>query len=116
MHEESLVRGLLRQVEALAARYNGRRVAVVKVAVGEFSGVEPELLEAAFVRQVEATALRGAAIQVTKTALEAECGRCHSKFRVQRFVFVCPMCHNTRVRVTGGEELLLDSVTMEGES
>ena len=48
MHERSLVRSLLAQVQALAAEHPADRVAAIRVRIGEFSGVEPELLQSAY--------------------------------------------------------------------
>jgi Zn finger protein HypA/HybF involved in hydrogenase expression len=48
MHERSLVMALLRQVDELRRAQGGQRVVLVRVSVGEFSGVEPELLRMAF--------------------------------------------------------------------
>lgn len=48
MHERSLVMALLRQVDQLRRAQGGHRVVMVRVSVGEFSGVEPELLRIAF--------------------------------------------------------------------
>ena len=47
MHEFALCELLLRQVETLQKEQNADRVTGVRVKVGEFSGVEPELLQQA---------------------------------------------------------------------
>ncbi len=113
MHEDSLVRALLRQVEDLLRQHTAARATRVKVTIGEFSGVEPDLLELAFARQAHATAARGARLNVERVPLTGSCQRCSQSFVIRRFRFVCPSCESSAVTVTGGEQLILDSVTME---
>lgn len=113
MHEASLVRALLRSVETLLAEHQGARLKSVNVVVGEFSGVEPDLLESAFQRQSRGGAAEGAQLHIKRTSLTAKCEDCRYEFQIEHFRFVCPLCNVTDVTVVGGDELLLDSVTME---
>lgn len=115
MHEASLVRALLRQVEELMQQHRATGVKEVKVTVGEFSGVEPQLLESAFARQVPETLARGSQLVVERAALQAQCPACSHEFAIEHFRFVCPLCGNTELTITGGEELMLESVTMEAD-
>jgi hydrogenase nickel incorporation protein HypA/HybF len=113
MHEQSLIRALLRQVVDVAAKNPGSRVVSVRVQIGEFSGVELELLSSAYDDLVQDTSLRGAKLDMERVPLEAVCEQCGHKFRVERFRFECNQCGSLRLTLRGGEELLLDSVTLE---
>jgi hydrogenase nickel incorporation protein HypA/HybF len=113
MHEYSLARSLLNQVDALRRGQPGGRVLAVKVRVGEFSGVEPELLASAFENLSVETELGGARLEMERVPLAIRCETCGSDGEVRRFRFVCPLCGSRSVRVIAGEELFLDSVTME---
>jgi hydrogenase nickel incorporation protein HypA/HybF len=113
MHERSLVKALLRQVEVLAAEHPGSHIVSIRVCIGEFSGVEPELLASAYDDLVTETPLRGAALRLEQVPLEAICDQCGCHFRIERFNFQCDKCGSLRITIRGGEELLLDSVTME---
>ena len=50
MHEESLVRSLLHQVEDLAQQHHATEVEDIEVEIGPLSGVEPLLVREAFER------------------------------------------------------------------
>jgi hydrogenase nickel incorporation protein HypA/HybF len=113
MHEYSIARALLRQVENLATEHRGSRVASVRVRIGEFSGIEPELLAMAYQDLVQESPLQGAALHVERVPLEAVCDTCGKRFRVERFRFECDQCGGVRLSICGGEELLLDAVTLE---
>jgi len=116
MHERSLVRALLRQVEALAAEHAPHRVLGIRVRIGEFSGVEPELLQSAYDDMVEHTTLRGAELAIDEVPLEAVCQQCGQTFHVDNFRFECAECGSVQLTISGGEELLLESVAMEEKS
>ncbi|MEQ8789620.1 MAG: hydrogenase maturation nickel metallochaperone HypA [Pirellulaceae bacterium] len=116
MHEASLVKSLLRQLDQLAHAHGARRICEVNVTVGEFSGVEPDLLLAAFERETEETWLRGVRLSLKRVALEARCERCRRAFMVERFDFRCPTCRDAgATKVIRGEELMLESFTVEAE-
>lgn len=113
MHERSLVRSLLRQVQTLAAEHPADRVAAIRVRIGEFSGVEPELLQTAYEEMAVATSLCGAEFVVQRVPLEATCDQCGKSFAVENYRFQCPGCGSLRLTICGGEELLLESISME---
>ena len=113
MHERSLVRALLRQVEALAAEHVPHRIIGIRLRIGEFSGVEPELLRSAYDDLAEHTTLRGAELAIERVPLEAVCRQCGTRFHVNNFRFECAKCSSAELTIAGGEELLLESVTME---
>jgi hydrogenase nickel incorporation protein HypA/HybF len=113
MHERSLVRSLLRQVQALAAEHPADRVDAIRVRIGEFSGVEPELLESAYEEMAAPTSLCGAELVVQCVPLEVTCDQCGKSFAVEDYRFQCPDCGSLRLTICGGEELLLESISME---
>src|SRR3972149_380816 len=113
MHERSVVRALLRQVEALAAEHPASRVRAGRVRIGEFSGVEPALLRSAYDELVEETTLRGATLEAQQVPLEAICDEGGLNFRVDDCRFACKPGGSLQLTICGGEELLLESISME---
>jgi hydrogenase nickel incorporation protein HypA/HybF len=113
MHERSLVKALLRQVEAIADQHSTSRVSSIHIRVGEFSGVEADLLSSAYDDLVQDSRLCGASLRVERVPLEAVCQQCGRTFRVERFQFHCEKCGSLRLTLRGGEEILLDSVMIE---
>jgi len=113
MHERSLVKALLRQVESVAREHPGSHVVSIRVRIGEFSGVEPDLLASAYDDLVQDSALCGSTLGMERVPLEAICQQCGHKFRIERFHFQCEKCGSLKLALHGGEELLLDSVTFE---
>ena len=116
MHEQSLAKALLRQVGEIAQQHTGSRVTEVKLIVGDFSGVEPELLKLAIAREAESGPAFGARVSLHRALLVAHCGDCSREFPVQNYTLQCPMCGLRNVVVVQGEELILESVTLETDA
>lgn len=113
MHERSLVDSLLDQVERLRLAHGAARVVSVRVGVGALCGVDPELFRLAFEDMVDATPLRGVALELEEVPLELECLACATRFPSPRFRFICPSCRGGRVRALRGEHLMLDRVILD---
>jgi len=111
MHERSLARALLTQVERIRRRNDAGRVAEVRVAVGPLAGVEPLLLASAFEELTAGDIAADAALVVDEVPLTAECPACEYSFEVEDFQFRCPKCGGN-VKITGGDSLQLVSVSL----
>lgn len=113
MHERSLVRALLKKVQQVADENVAGRVLSIRVRIGEFSGVEPELVANAYYELIQDTRFSDTSLEVEQAPMEAVCDECGCNFRIEQFHFNCARCGSPYVEIRGGEELLLDSVTME---
>lgn len=115
MHEYSLARALLRQVEEIVRREDAAVASCVRVTIGEFSGVDSELLQLAFQDVAQQSPVVSAELLIEKVPLEARCEDCTNEFLVERFRFVCPTCGSGSVKVIRGEEMMLERVMLEAK-
>jgi hydrogenase nickel incorporation protein HypA/HybF len=76
MSERSVVLALLGRIELEAQRRNATRVRRVTVRIGEVSGVDPDLLAAAFAAGAEGTVCHGAELRVRRVATTWSCPSC----------------------------------------
>ncbi len=113
MHERSVVTALLRQVKSVASEHPEGRVAAVRLRVGEFAGVEPALLASAFDELAAEDLSYLPALVITMARLEGECQQCGRRSPIERFRFECDGCGSGKLKLLGGEELLLESITLE---
>jgi hydrogenase nickel incorporation protein HypA/HybF len=113
MHESSLVQALLRQIESIMRDNQATRVISLRVNVGAFSGVEPELFRYAYDALSEDSPVRGARLEMEVVPLECHCRECDDEFAVQDFRFECPSCESSSVSVIRGEGIVLENVTLE---
>ncbi|HEV3021530.1 MAG TPA: hydrogenase maturation nickel metallochaperone HypA [Pirellulales bacterium] len=108
MHEASLVRTLIEQVDRLASEHAATAVDEVRVRIGPLSGVEPYLVAAAFERFAPA----GATLVIDEVPLTARCRGCGESFEVESFRFRCPRCDSADVEVIEGDGFMLESITI----
>jgi hydrogenase nickel incorporation protein HypA/HybF len=116
MHEYSLAQSLVRQVIELQQREHATRVNAVYVRVGEFAGVDAELLRSAAESLAsEMPDLASARIVLETVPLRARCSSCEREFPVENFRFACPHCGGRQVTIVHGEELQLERIELETE-
>lgn len=113
MHEFSICRSLLDQVEALAVEHRAQRVTSLKVAVGPLCGVEPGLLERAYSLARCGTVAETAPLIVETLPILVECRTCGRESAGAANRLICAHCGDYRVELVSGDELILLSVEME---
>lgn len=113
MHEESLTRSLLRQVEELAVLHQAVRIEEIVVEVGPLSGVEPLLLQSAFERLRRTTRCSDSILSIQHVGLDILCDCCHTESGLKDFHFVCPECGSTSLRILRGDEFRLLNVRLQ---
>lgn len=113
MHEESLVRSLLRHVEELAQQHQAVGVEEIEVEVGPLSGVEPLLLQDAFERLRDEFSCPKAVLTVLQVGLDVLCKNCHSESQLQDFRFVCRECSSTSLQIVRGDAFRLMNVRIQ---
>jgi hydrogenase nickel incorporation protein HypA/HybF len=115
MHEISLVRSLIRQVEALVSEQGGTATEI-EVSIGPLSGVEPLLVQSAFAQLAPKSRIAGASLRIEETELCAICRDCGNTFSVESFRFLCPACDSRAVEVTSGDGFRLERISVTDDS
>jgi hydrogenase nickel incorporation protein HypA/HybF len=112
MHELSVCRAVMAEIEAVADRHGVRAVARVNLRVGALSGVEPALLRTAFAVASRGTCAEGAALSIDETPLRVECESCGAQTAATPNRLTCADCGAWRTRLISGDELTLISVEL----
>lgn len=113
MHERSLAQALLTQIGEYAAPFDAAKLATIRLSVGVFSGIEPDLFLMALEELLAESVYGGAQVEMNVVSLEAECPDCGRQFAVVSFSFTCPGCGCQRTRILRGEELVLESLVLK---
>ena len=113
MHEASLCDALFDQVDRALVAHRGARVRVIRVALGELAGVDPELFRLAF------DALRvdrhpGAELDLTLVPATWRCPTCRAE-RAPDAPLACPTCQ-TPLALEAGGDLTLERLELEVRS
>ncbi len=113
MHEVSLVRSLLVQVIEAAKSLPPAAIRRIVVSIGPLSGVEPLLVAQAFQFKKDEFGLESCELEIEESRLEGQCLECTHEFEIMDFVFRCPTCRSTSIRVTQGDRVLFLRLEVE---
>ncbi len=111
MHEYSIVSALLQRVEAEAGSRGATSVGRIRVALGELSGVDPELLATAYEVFRERTLCQDAPMEIRTVPASWVCPRCGQALAGGQ-VLKCLSCQ-TPARLASGDEIILEQIEME---
>jgi len=114
VHEFSIVQSLLEQVQQqLHAAGVAGHVRAVELVVGKISGVNTEALQFAFDVLSKNTELEGAQLRIQQPAARCRCNDCGRETELEDFTLQCPQCSSGNITITGGRELVLQSIEIQ---
>ena len=111
MHEYSIARALLDTVEKEARARGAKRVRRLRVKIGELSGVEADLLAAAYEVCRDGSICAGADLEIRTVETRWECPQCRRALP-EGGILTCAAC-GTAARLAQGDEILLQTIEME---
>jgi hydrogenase nickel incorporation protein HypA/HybF len=111
MHELSIVAALIERVEAEARARAAAAVGRVEVAIGELSGVDPDLLATAYSAFRAATVCAGAELVVRTVPARWRCPGCGGE-PARGGILACPSCR-LPARLAAGDEIVLERIHLE---
>ena len=112
MHELSLCQNLIDQLTALARQHGAIAISRVEVQAGPLSGVEPQLLETAFLMAREGTVADTAELVIDSPSARVACSACEAESVVPPNDLRCPCCGSTDTTLVAGHELILARVEL----
>lgn len=96
--------------ESAVQKNNLKRVVRVVLEIGQFSGVEPELLRFAFKVIKKGTVLEQAEIEIEVPPLLLYCNECETEYLGEIDQLRCPGCLKERFKVIRGREMMVKSI------
>lgn len=114
MHEMSICQGLISQVESIARDKGASQVDSIVLSIGPLSGVEPELLERAFVVAKAGTVAGNAKLEIETGPIVVECRICGASGEAVVNRLICASCNSWQVDLKQGDELLLMRLELSG--
>ena len=107
MHELGLCEAI---VAAIEKRAGEREVAAVRVRVGRLHHVHPEAFEQSFAMAAMGGVAGEATAELVVLPVRARCGSCGEEVEADEIPVACPTCGGVDMELTGGDELLLESI------
>ncbi len=115
MHELSLVQGLLSQLESLARQHKTSSIRIVRVEIGQFSGIVVDSFQFAFeVLAKESFLMKNAELEIRVPPMQYKCFQCQNVLVVDNEPpAMCSKCQSTLLVPDGGDGVILLQVEMD---
>ncbi len=110
MHELAIADAV---VSMLVEQSPSRRVSRVGMRIGHLRQVVPSSLRFSFALVAKDTPLDGAELEIEAVPAAVWCTDCAVESSPKAFPLACERCRTTNVRVTKGEEMLVDWIETE---
>lgn len=107
MHELGLCEDIVAAVERHAG---GRTVVRVRVRVGRLHHVHPEAFEQSFSLAAAGGVAEHATAELVLVPVRTRCRECDGDAESDEQIVACPACGSFEIELTGGDELVLESL------
>lgn len=114
MHELGLAQNTLDLALQTASREGAERITVLRLQVGDLSGVVPEALQFALETIVTDTPAHDARIEIERIPAVCFCADCKAEFPADGYVYHCPHCAAQGCELLRGTEMTLISMEVDG--
>jgi hydrogenase nickel incorporation protein HypA/HybF len=111
MHEYGLCEGIL---AAVLNRAGDRTVSRVRIRAGAKQDVDQESMAQAFQVVALGTSAAGATVELVTVPAHLACHACGHSGPTCDPLAVCPQCRGEDVTVTGGDDLIIESIGYHG--
>jgi hydrogenase nickel incorporation protein HypA/HybF len=108
VHEYGLCEGVL---AAVRQRASGRQVAGIRVRFGVRHAVDEESMAQAFHVVAAGTEAADAHVDLVTVPARLACRDCGFDAGTTDLLAVCPGCSGDNIEITGGEEMILESIS-----
>jgi hydrogenase nickel incorporation protein HypA/HybF len=113
MHEMSLAESVREIVDETARANGARRVAVVRLEIGQLAQVEPDAMRFAFDVVMRGSLAEAARLVIVDIDGSAWCMRCSQVVVIGQRGEPCPHCGSHQLQVTGGDRMRVMDIEIE---
>lgn len=113
MHELSIAQNIVDIVKQNIAENELSSVAVIKLKIGEMSGVVTDSLEFGFQAITSGTVLETAKLDIEKIPFVFKCNSCGKQSTNEFGITVCPECGGTDTNIISGLEMQIVEVELK---
>jgi|UniRef100_A0A7V3RII4 hydrogenase nickel incorporation protein HypA/HybF len=113
MHEYSVTKSLVELCDNEAKKNKIKKIRLIKVRIGRFTGFSPEAINFYFDYLKNGTRCADAKIEFFEIPIRIKCGTCNYEDEIDEPIFLCPVCGRDNIEVLSGREFYVESI--EGE-
>jgi len=114
MHETTIMSHVVELVtQHLAEEGLPGRVRCVRLRIGRLAAAVPDNLRFMFGVLTQNTPLEGAVLEIDEVDVKMRCRSCGAEYVVDDADFGCRSCRSSDAELTGGREMIIDSVEVD---
>lgn len=113
MHEMAITQSILDIALSEAAKHRASKVEKIRICIGEYSGVVPQLIQEYYNIISEGTPAERAELVLTKIPVTVLCKDCGKESRIDKRKVRCPACGSVRLKLLTGREFYVESLEVE---
>lgn len=113
MHELAITESILNIAVDEAKKHGARKVLRIKIKVGEFSEVVPQLIQEYYNIVSKDTVAEEAELVFEKVPVTIRCNDCGKESVIERENIKCPHCGSMNIRMVTGREFYIDSMEVD---
>jgi len=113
MHELAITENILNIAVDEARKHGAQKVLSIKLKVGEFSDVVPQLIQEYYNIVSKGTAAEGAKLVIEKVPVIIKCNDCGNEGVIDKTNIECPNCGSLNIKLITGREFYVDSMEVE---
>jgi len=116
MHELSITQELLGLAVKHAVAAGGGRVTALSIAIGDLSTFSEDAVGFCWEFLARGTQCEGARLHFRRIPGELTCRDCGDVHALRQELEPCPRCGSHRLKVTGGNDLVLETIEVETDA
>ncbi len=116
MHELGIAQNILEIIRQAVPESDAAAVRLIRLRVGQLSGVVPDSLEFCFQAIVSDTEMQKANLAIEAVPTIFRCKKCGNRFQVNDLEFSCPECQSADLEIVSGKELEVVEIELAEES
>lgn len=116
MHELSIAQNIIQIVNSTVEQDKLGLVEKIYLKVGLLANVLIESLTFSYNSIVENTPLNNSRLEIEILPIKISCNDCSAINTTDDFIFCCPECKSSAINVIGGDEMIISSIKLKGES
>lgn len=113
MHEMAIIQNVL-DISCRAAREgDAKRITAIRIRMGDYCGVVPQILREYFAIAAAGTLADGAELDLQRIPVTMRCRTCRWQGEVDPHRVTCAVCGSADLQLLSGREFFVDSIEVE---
>lgn len=113
MHEMAITQSILDIALSEAEKHRASRVEKIKIRMGEYSGVVPQLIQEYYNIISKGTLAERAELVLETVPVTIRCEDCGKESRIDKRKVRCPECGSIQIKLLTGREFYVESLEVE---